>query len=76
MLLRTYNPSDTYEDSALYEYSFEKIKDVCFNKPKRLQNASEGEEAVACNYFDGGVVHISEGYKPPIQNRMFVRGSN
>ena len=67
MLLRTYNPSDTYEDSALYEYPFEKIKDVCFNKPKRLQNASEGQgEAVAYNYFDGGVVHISEGYKPSL----------
>ena len=65
MLLRTYNPSKTHLDSALYEYSFKKIKDVCRGLPIRLENATEGQgEAVAYNYFDGGVVHISEGYKP------------
>ena len=50
---------------ALFTNTFLKIKDVCHSKPIKLENAQEGQgEAVAYNYFDDGVIHISEGYKP------------
>ena len=69
IVIRTYYPDNPWQDSAVLEYSFDEMKDICSQEPKLLDNGQEGQgEAVAYKYPEGGIVHVSEGYSPKIFN--------
>lgn len=67
MIIRAYNPRDSYNDHILYEYSTseEGISSICDGDIKRLSAVNEGQgEAVTYSVMDGSIFHVSEGWSP------------
>lgn len=69
MLVRSYRPSNPWQDSAIYEFQYKNITDVCNVAPKLIESGQEGQgEAVAYRYSKPGIVHVSEGYAAKLFN--------
>ena len=48
LVVRSYKPDNPWQDSALYEYRYENIEDVCEIQPEKLEHGQEGQgEAVS-----------------------------